>query len=326
MVITVFEGKIILAPLAGITERVFRLLCREAGADCVVSEMVSADGLMHGSRATAELLTLESRERPVGIQLFGSDPGCMAEAAALVEERVHPDFIDLNAGCPVRKVVSRNGGAALLRNPSLFGRIVEAMVQAVSVPVTVKIRSGWQYGEWVDERFATIAWQKGAAAVTLHARSKSMGFSGRALWERIALVKKAVDIPVIGNGDVDSPEAARALFERSGCDSVMVGRAAMGAPWIFSRIRSYLDHGVAATPSIGYRMRIARLHLERYLVVYGEDRTLREMKKHLAWYTRGVSGASKLRDALFRAESTQCFEEILHQVAAGGAGTGGDYD
>jgi tRNA-dihydrouridine synthase B len=180
----------------------------------VVSEMVSAEGVVHGATATKELMRISDAERPVGIQLFGCNPDHLAQAAAYAEERFRPDFIDLNAGCPVRKVVQKNGGAALLRNRDLFGRIVAAMVKAVgATPITVKIRSGWTAAEWIDTEFARIAQDAGAAAVTLHPRTKSMGFTGKAMWDRIAAVKSAVRIPVIGNGDIVAPGDARAMME-----------------------------------------------------------------------------------------------------------------
>ena len=226
-----------LAPMAGITDTVFRRLCKEQGADAVVSELVSAEGLLRSGKQTLRLLAFDESERPVGIQIFGSDPDRMAAAAAWVEEHVRPEFIDLNSGCPVPKVVKRNGGAALLRNPGLFERIVTAMVKAVKIPLTVKLRSGWNTGEWVDVEFARIAEGSGASAVFLHPRSKVMRFSGHSLWERIALVKKAVSIPVVGNGDIGTPEDAVRMKHETGCDGLMVGRGALGTPWIFRQIK-----------------------------------------------------------------------------------------
>ena len=227
-----FNG-LFLAPMAGITETVFRSLCRELGADAVVSELVSAEGLLRSGKQTLRLLAFNEPERPIGVQLFGSDPGRMAAAAAWVEEHVKPDFLDLNSGCPVPKVVKRNGGAALLRNPALFEKMVTAMAKAVHTPLTVKLRSGWNTGEWVDVEFARIAEGSGAAAVFLHPRSKAMRYSGTALWERIALVKKAVSIPVVGNGDIGMPQDAFRMKRETGCDGLMIGRGSLGNPWIF---------------------------------------------------------------------------------------------
>lgn len=306
--------KIILAPLAGISDRVFRRLCRQAGADCVISEMVSADGLRFGSGNTEELMSLSEDERPVGIQLFGSDPAVMADAARIVVEKARPDFIDLNAGCPVRKVVGRNGGAALLKDDRLFERIVRAMADAISIPLTVKIRSGWNVDEWVDTEFARIAQENGAAAIAVHARSKTMGFSSHALWERIALVKRTVSIPVIGNGDIDSPLAAQTMFNETGCDTVMVGRAAMGAPWLFGQIQSFLRTGTYAPVTDAARLAFARNHLHMFIGEFGEKRAAKEMKKHIAWYTKGVPGASRVRDSIFRSDSAGSLTEIIDHL------------
>lgn len=312
-----FNRKIILAPMAGISEPVFRLLCKSHGADIVFSEMVSAEGLLQGSSATADLTVFAPSEHPIGIQLFGADPQRLAQAVAVVADTVNPDFIDLNSGCPVRKVVRRNGGAALLRNPRLFERIVGAMVRASAVPVTVKIRSGWSSGEWVDTEFARMAEQSGAAAVTLHPRSATMMYSGHADWSRIAAVKEAVSIPVIGNGDIREPSDAVRMFEQTGCDAVMIGRGSYGNPWLFEQCRALLD-GVAP-PRTTARMRLetAEAHLDAFLARYGERRTLGEMKKHVAWYLKGIPGASQIRNAVFRATALDELRGALHSALSG---------
>jgi len=307
-----FRGrKFFLAPLAGITDTVFRTLCRQHGADVVMSEMVSAEGLYHGAENTRKLLAFDPAERPIGIQIFGARPGHIAYAAAYIEEHAQPDFIDLNSGCPVPKVVKKNGGSALLRDTKLFTEIVSAMVKAVSIPVTVKLRSGWTQDEFVDTTFARIAQEAGAAAVILHPRTKSMGFSGHSLWERIAAVKNAVSIPVIGNGDINSPLDARAMFDQTRCDSIMLGRAALGNPWIFSQIRHELLGTSAPAVSHKERFVTALDHMRRFREIHGDKSALREMKKHIAWYIKGLPRATEMRNAVFRAQTIDELQEKI---------------
>jgi len=307
-----FAGhKLFLAPLAGVSDSVFRTICKEHGADIVVSEMISAEGLHYNSAATADLLRFGSAERPIGIQLFGARPDHMAEAAEAIQKSVVPDFIDLNAGCPVAKVVKKNGGSALLRDISLFSAMLSALVKAVSVPVTVKIRSGWTEHVWVDAEFATAAQAAGAAAIIVHPRSKSMGFSGHSYWERIAVVKKQVSIPVIGNGDIVTADDAMRMLETTGCDSVMIGRGALGNPWLFSQIKDRLAGKQATLPSASDRVQTALDHVRRFADAHGERKALADMKKHASWYTRGLSGAAQLRSNIFGATSTIGIEQAL---------------
>jgi tRNA-dihydrouridine synthase B len=307
-------NQLFLAPLAGIGDTVFRRLCKRGGADVVVSEMVSAEGLLRNSKQTTQLLEFDESERPIGIQLFGCDPGRLAAAAAWVEEHVRPDFIDLNSGCPVPKVVSRNGGAALLRDGPLFERIITAMAKAVSIPVTVKIRSGWSVGEWVDVEFARRAEGAGAKALVLHPRSKTMGYSGHSFWERIALVKKAVAIPVIGNGDVRSPANAQRMVRETGCDGVMVGRAALGHPWIFGEIKAALAGVPLTTAPLEDHVLVILSHIASLRGKIGERRAVKELRKHVAWYLKGVAKAAEFRDRVFRAESTGELEGIVREA------------
>ena len=309
-------NELFLAPMAGITETVFRSLCREQGAGAVVSEMVSAEGLLRSGKQTLRLCAFDESERPVGIQVFGADPGRMAVAAAWVEEHGRPEFIDLNSGCPVPKVVKRNGGAALLRNPPMFERIVTAMVKAVKIPLTVKLRSGWNTGEWVDVEFARIAEGSGAAAVFLHARSKVMRFSGHALWERIALVKKAVKIPVVGNGDICTPEDAVRMKNETGCDGFMIGRGALGNPWIFRQIRQAMAHETVEEIKPAERYNTAINHIAQFRERYGELRANKEMRKHVAWYIKGQPNVTEYRDRVFRSKSTSELEQIVQNVLA----------
>jgi len=300
--------------MAGITDTLFRRLCREQGADAVVSELVSAEGLLRSGKQTLRLLAFDESERPLGIQIFGSDPDRMAAAATLVEERCRPDFIDLNSGCPVPKVVRRNGGAALLKNPKLFEQIVTAMAKAVKTPLTVKLRSGWNTGEWVDVEFAKIAEASGAAAVFLHARSKTMLYSGTAVWERIALVKKAVTIPLIGNGDIRTPDDAVRMQRETGCDGLMVGRGSLGNPWIFRQIKQALAKTTIDEIGPAERHAAALRHIALVCERYGEKNAAKIMRKHVAWYLRGQHNATQFRDSIFRAKSTTELEQVLRQA------------
>jgi tRNA-dihydrouridine synthase B len=308
-----FAGKnVILAPLAGISESVFRSMCRDCGADMVVSEMVSAEGIRHHGANTTALLAFEEHERPVGIQLFGADPAALAYATRYVEEHARPDFIDLNSGCPVPKVVKKNGGSALLRDLPLFSRILESMVRAARrIPVTVKLRSGWFEHRWTDIEFARAAQDAGVSAITLHPRSRTMGFSGRAYWDRIAEVAQAVSIPVIGNGDIESAQDARAMFEQTGCDSVMIGRGALGNPWLFAQIKQALAGNHIEPYTKAMRYTLCRRHIQRYRARHGETAAAKEMKKHCAWYTRGLPAAAGLRREFFAASTSDDLINIL---------------
>jgi len=311
------KNDLILAPLAGVADTVFRQVCKQHGADITVSEMVSADGLHYKSSNTAALMKFDESERPIGVQLFGSDPDRLAEAAQFTYEHTKPDFIDLNSGCPVPKVVKRNGGAALLKDPVLFGRIVNAMARAVPIPVTVKIRSGWNKYEWIDEDFAKIAQDNGAAAITLHPRSQTMMFTGHSFWERIAVVKKAVSIPVIGNGDITSGEKAVKMLAETGCDALMIGRASFGNPWIFAEVKAALNGVDYTPPSSTERKDVVLGHIRMFRDVHGEHHACGEMKKCSAWYMKGLSGASAARSKIFAAGSSSEIEDIVDKFFDG---------
>jgi tRNA-dihydrouridine synthase B len=312
-----FSGKkLFLAPLAGITDTVFRSICREHGADVVMSEMISAEGLFYKSKATQSLLCFDEAQRPIGIQLFGAKPDHMAIAAEYVEKTAHPDFIDLNSGCPVAKVVTKNGGASLLKDLKLFKEMVRAMVGAVSVPVSVKIRSGWNEHQWVDEEFAAAADQCGAAAVILHPRSKTMGFSGHSYWERIAVVKKSCSVPVIGNGDICTAQDGCDMFSQTNCDSIMVGRGALGNPWLFSQIRQALDNQPVIQQTAQQRIATALEHVERFTKTHGEKKAAADLKKHASWYIKGLNCAASLRTAIFHATTTTELKGVLERALA----------
>ncbi len=282
-------GKTVLAPLAGVTDRSFRKLCRDQGASLAVTEMVSAHGLAEGSERSSEYLDFTPDEHPIAVQLFGSQPDVMAEGARVVAER-QPDMIDINCGCPVKKIVNRNAGSALLKDPHRLGNIIAAMVKAVALPITLKIRSGWEQS---DEALtvAKVAEDMGAAAIAVHGRTREAKFSGHADWEVVARVKQAVSIPVIGNGDVNSPEAAKNMLESTGCDLVMVGRWAIGDPWLFGRIETYLQTGqLLPEPSIKDRIEMAVRHLWFSVQSKGEHKGVLEMRGHISAYVKGVPG------------------------------------
>lgn len=312
--INLFSQKIILAPMAGISESVFRTINRQQGADIVVSEMVSSEGLHYNAANTKTLAKFNESERPLGIQIFGSNPKKMAEGAKYIEDNYAPDFIDINSGCPVPKVTKKNGGSALLKNPKLFGSIIESMVKTCKTPITVKIRSGWNVHEWVDVEFAKIAQESGASAIALHPRSKTMLYSGKAFWERIAEVKKSVSIPVIGNGDIVKPEDAIRMFKETKCNSIMIGRGSYGNPWIFNQIKSLLAGEKVIYPTTKEKLEFATKHLEMYKEKYGIERAEKEMKKHLAWYIKGIPGASIMRDKLFRAENYKELLQLMNDI------------
>ena len=305
------ENRYILGPMAGVTDLPFRLLCREQGAGLLCMEMVSAKAIMYNNRNTEQLLTIHPDERPVSLQLFGSDPKIMSEMAKRIEERPFA-ILDINMGCPVPKVVKNGEGSALMKDPKLVYEIVSSMVKAIEKPVTVKIRKGFDDDHVNAVEIARIIEEAGAAAVAVHGRTREQYYSGKADWDIIRQVKKAVSIPVIGNGDVTSPERAEELVRRTGCDGVMIARGAQGNPWIFSEMITYEETGIVP-PRPGKEelkemmLRHARLQLE----YKGEYSGIREMRKHVAWYTKGIPGAARLREKINAVESLGELENLL---------------
>ena len=300
----------ILAPMAGVCDLPFRLLCKEKGAAMVCTEMVSAKAIYYNNKNTKELLTIDKNEGPVSLQLFGSEPKLMAEMAKRIEE-IPFDILDFNMGCPVPKVVNNGEGSALMKNPVLAGHIIEAMVNAISKPVTVKIRAGFDSEHINAVEIAKIAENSGAAAITVHARTREQYYSGKADREIIRLVKEAVTIPVIGNGDIDCYESAKHMLEYTGCDGVAIGRGAEGNPWIFEELNAKyagLDYN---KPSLEEVKEMIMRHAKMLIDYKGEYIGIREMRKHAAWYTAGFKGASKLRGRLNEASSIESLEEII---------------
>ena len=305
------ENNVILGPMAGVTDLPFRLLCREQGAGLVCMEMVSAKAVFYGNRNTKELLQVNPGERPVSLQLFGSVPEVLSDIAARLEEGPY-DLFDLNMGCPVPKVVKNGEGSALMKDPKLVERILSSMVRALKKPVTVKIRKGFNDESVNAVEIARIAEGCGAAAVAVHGRTREQYYSGKADWEIIRQVKEAVSIPVIGNGDVDSPEAAKRMLAETGCDGVMVARGAKGNPWIFKRITEYLETGrIPPKPSREEVKAMMLRHGEMMVEFKGEAAAMREMRKHVAWYTAGWPHSAALRNDINAVETMEALRELI---------------
>lgn len=304
---------LILAPMAGVSEGPFRQICRAQGADVLVTEFLSSEAIRRRIGSVLEGAEFEEHERPIGIQIYGADPNAMAEAAALVSEHYAPEFIDINFGCPVKKVVHRNGGSGCLRDLGLVERIIRAVIGATHLPVTVKTRSGWNEDTRDPVGIALRMQDAGARAFTLHARTRTQMFGGRADWDEIARVVEALEIPVIGNGDINSADDVLRLRAHTGCAGAMIGRGAFGNPWIFREAQALLA-GLPrpAAPDAEERFRVALEHARLAIRLQGDSRrTMVEFRKHLGWYTRGLHGASELRQRLFQVERLVDAESIF---------------
>lgn len=308
---TVLENNVILAPMAGVTDLPFRVLCREQGAGCVVTEMVSAKAVLYKNKNTRELLQIDPAERPAAVQLFGSEPDIMAEIAARLEEGPY-DYIDVNMGCPVPKIVNNGEGSALMKNPERAKEVLTAMVKAVKKPVTVKFRKGFNDLSVNAVEFAKMAESCGVAAVAVHGRTREQYYSGKADWDIIRQVKEAVRIPVIGNGDIFTPEDAGRMLKETGCDGIMVARGAKGNPWLFGRINHYLDTGeVLPGPSMAEIKAMILRHGRMLVQFKGEGVAMREMRGHMAWYTKGMPHSATLRNEINQVETLEGFVELL---------------
>ncbi len=305
------KNNLILAPMAGVTDLPFRLLCKEQGAGLLCMEMVSAKAIYFNNKNTEELLTIDDREPPVSLQLFGSDPDIISEMAKKIEDRPF-SILDINMGCPVPKVAGNGEGSALMKNPKLVEEIVSKTAKAIKKPVTVKIRKGFDDTHVNAVEIARIAESAGAAAVAVHGRTREQYYSGKADWDIIRQVKEAVKIPVIGNGDVTSPEAARQLMETTGCDGIMIGRGAQGNPWIFRQILHWMETGEEEPNPDLEEVKAMILRHARMLVEYkGAYTGIREMRKHVAWYTAGYPNSAKLRARVNEIESLEALEHLI---------------
>lgn len=307
------NGDLILAPMAGVTDLPFRLLCKEQGADLLYTEMVSAKGILYNNKNTDSLLEVKEEERPVSLQLFGADPDILSEMAKRIEDRDF-DILDLNMGCPVPKVVNNGEGSALMKNPKLIGEIVNKVSKGIKKPLTVKIRKGFTENEVNAVEVAKIIEENGASGIAVHGRTREQYYSGRADWDIIRQVKEAVTIPVIGNGDITTPEDAVAMKEYTGCDGVMIGRGVRGNPWLFHQIKTYVETGVIEEkPTIDEVIKMILFHARLQVEFKGEFIGMKEMRKHVAWYTTGYPKSSKLRSLVNEIETMEQLCKLMEE-------------
>ncbi|WP_432404897.1 tRNA dihydrouridine synthase DusB [Wukongibacter sp. M2B1] len=309
---TEIKNPVALGPMAGVTDLTFRLICKELGCGIVFTEMVSAKGIYYNDPKTKRLMKIEERERPVALQIFGSDPEIMGEVTCRINNHNH-DILDINMGCPTPKIVKNGDGSALLKNPELLGRIVKSVVKASEKPVTVKIRKGWDDDNVNAVEVAKIIEENGAKAISIHGRTREQFYTGKADWEIIKKVKEAVNIPVFGNGDVFSIEDAKEMKKVTNCDGIMVARGAQGNPWIFKRITHYMKTGeVLDPPTTDEKIEMCKKHLHMLVDEKGEHVGIREMRKHCAWYLKGIRNSAKIRNSLNKATTAEEMEELLN--------------
>ena len=307
------KGPIVMAPMAGISNSSYRRIIKEMGADLIYAEMVSDKALVYNNQKTMDLLKMEDEERPIAQQIFGSDKESFVEAAKIVEESMHPDIIDINMGCPVPKVALRaQAGSALLKNPNKIYEIVSAVVSSVNVPVTVKIRSGWDQEHINAVEVAKVCEKAGACAITVHARTRSQGYSGKADWNIIKSVVESVNIPVIGNGDVDSPELAKKMLDETGCAAVMIGRGILGNPWLIKETKEFLETGEVATqPSNKDKLNMIKKHYQLLCQDKGEKLATLEIRSHAIWYLKGMPKSSEIKNEICKAKTSKDIFDIL---------------
>ncbi|WP_159888013.1 tRNA dihydrouridine synthase DusB [Paenibacillus puerhi] len=306
-------NNVVLAPMAGVCNPAFRLIAKEFGCGLVCAEMVSDKAILHGNHRTLDMLYVDEREKPLSLQIFGGDTETLVEAAKYVDEHTNADIIDINMGCPVPKITKCDAGARWLLDPGKIEQMVATVSKAVSKPLTVKMRIGWDDDHVYAVQNAKAVENGGGAAVAVHGRTRVQMYTGHANWDIIKEVKESVKIPVIGNGDVFTPEDAKRMLDHTGVDGVMIGRAALGNPWMLYRTIQYLTHGeLPAEPSPQEKIRIAILHLDRLTALKGESVAVKEMRKHLAWYLKGLHGAARIKDAIMEQTKRDAMVQLLN--------------
>ena len=308
------KNQVVLAPMAGISNTAYRQIIKEMGAGLIFAEMVSDKALVYGSEKTFDLLKMSDMERPIAQQIFGSDVDSFVKAAKLVEDKMHPDIIDINMGCPVPKVaIKSQAGSALLKNPDKIKEIVSAVVKAVSVPVTVKIRSGWDANSVNAVEVAKVIEEAGASAITVHGRTRAQGYSGNADWNIIKQVKEAVKIPVIGNGDVTSAEKAKEMLDFTGCDAVMIGRGVLGNPWLINECVTYLESGIIPPkPSAREKIEMLKRHYQLLVDSTSEKQAILEIRTHALWYIKGMPKSAYIKNEICKTKNSEDLFKILN--------------
>ncbi|WP_138496130.1 tRNA dihydrouridine synthase DusB [Paenibacillus pinistramenti] len=311
------KNQVVLAPMAGVCNPAFRLIAKEFGTGLVCAEMVSGKAILHGNERTREMLFVDEREKPLSLQIFGGDKDSLVEAAKIVDQETNADIIDINMGCPAPKVTKMDAGAKWLLDPNKINEMVAAVVAVVKKPVTVKMRIGWDHDHiYVIDNVKAVE-AAGGQAVSIHGRTREQLYTGTADWSYIKEAKEAVSIPIIGNGDVATPEDARRMLDETGCDGVMIGRGALGNPWMLYRTVEYLKTGVLMPePDAAEKIRIAILHMDRLVALRGEHVAVREMRKHIAWYLKGLKGGTRIKDLIMEETRRDEMERILKEFVA----------